>query len=267
MDNAASGSLLLRAPAAAIGGGPDHARLRASPAHIAIIMDGNGRWATRRRLPRSAGHRAGAKAVNAVVEAAARRGIATLTLYAFSAANWGRPAPEVSGLFMLLRRHLLTETRRCVEQRIRINVIGRRDRLTPGLRQLIERSEEATAHCSGMSLRIAVDYSAQHSLLEACRRLQSEAGLDRARFVELLAEVDHAMAPAPEVDLLIRTGGERRLSDFLLWECAYAELLFVDCLWPDFGEATFAEALAAYGGRERRFGRISGGALASSRHG
>src|SRR3981189_2499749 len=138
--------------------------------HSAIIMDGNGRWAARRHLPRSAGHRAGAKAVNAVVEAAARHGITTLTLYAFSAANWSRPTGEVSALFALLRRHLLTQTRRCLEQSIRINVIGRRGRLSADLRQSIEQSERATAHCPGMRLRIAVDYSAQHSLIETCRR-------------------------------------------------------------------------------------------------
>jgi undecaprenyl diphosphate synthase len=224
--------------------------------HIAIIMDGNGRWATRRRLPRAAGHRAGATAVSSIVEAAARRGIGTLTLYAFSAANWQRPGPEVSGLFALLRRHLLTQTRRCLEQSIRLSVIGRRDRLSPELRQLIERSEQATAQCSGMHLRIAIDYSAQHSLVETCRRMQAQDDVDRRRFVERLAEVDHAALPSPEVDLLIRTGGEKRLSDFLLWECAYAELHFVDCPWPDFDEQAFSEALQEYARRDRRFGAI-----------
>jgi undecaprenyl diphosphate synthase len=224
--------------------------------HIAIIMDGNGRWAARRRLPRTAGHRAGATAVNTIVEAAARRRVGTLTLYAFSAGNWQRPEGEVSALFGLFKRHLLTQTRRCLEQSIRINVIGRRDRLGPELRELIERSEQETAHCSGMRLRIAIDYSAQHSLVETCRRLRPEDEVDRSRFVERLAEVDHAALPAPEVDLLIRTGGEKRLSDFLLWECAYAELHFVDCLWPDFDERAFDEALQEYARRERRFGAI-----------
>jgi undecaprenyl diphosphate synthase len=235
--------------------------------HIAIIMDGNGRWAARRHLPRTAGHRAGAKAVNSIVEAAARHGISTLTLYAFSAANWGRPAAEVSALFTLLRRHLLTQTRRCLEQSIKINVIGRRDRLDPGLRQLIDHCERATAHCAGMRLRIAVDYSAQHSLIETCRRLQFENGIDRLRFVERLADVDHSMTPAPEVDLLIRTGGEKRLSDFLLWECAYAELHFVDCLWPDFDDRAFENALGEYAQRDRRFGRITEDPVARSTHG
>jgi undecaprenyl diphosphate synthase len=160
--------------------------------HVAIIMDGNGRWATQRCLPRTAGHRAGAKVVDAVVAAAARRGIDTLTLYAFSSDNWNRPPTEVNALFALLRRHLLTQTQRCLERSIRINVIGRRDRLGAGLRQLIERSEDATAHCPGMHLRIAIDYSAQHSLLETCRRLRLEPDVDKSRFVERLAEVDHA---------------------------------------------------------------------------
>lgn len=235
--------------------------------HVAVIMDGNGRWAARRHLPRTAGHRAGAKAVDAVVSAAARHGIDTLTLYAFSSDNWNRPPAEVSALFTLFRRHLLTQTQRCLEQSIRINVIGRRDRLGDGLRRLIERSEQATAHCPGMHLRIAIDYSSQHSLLEACRRLQGEGDFDKARFVKCLGQVDHAATPAPEVDLLIRTAGEKRLSDFLLWECAYAELHFVDCLWPDFNEQTFAEALAEFARRERRFGRATVQPQGKSSHG
>ncbi len=231
--------------------------------HVAIIMDGNGRWATRRHLPRSAGHRAGAKAVNTVVEAAARRGITTLTLYAFSAANWERPAAEVGALFTLFRRHLLTETRRCLEQSIRLQVIGRRDRLDLGLPRLIERSEEATRGCTGMILRLAIDYSSQYSLLETCRRMRSETVIDRAQFVKHLAATDHADL-APDVDLLIRTGGEKRLSDFLLWECAYAELHFVDCLWPDFDADAFEAALNEYDRRDRRFGRIPESVLRSS---
>jgi len=220
-------------------------------------MDGNGRWATQRYLPRSAGHRAGAKVVDTVVAAAARRGIDTLTLYAFSSDNWNRPPGEVSALFTILRRHLLTQTQRCLERSIRMNIIGRRDRLGNELRQLIEHSERATADCSGMHLRIAIDYSAQHSLLETCRRLRLEPDVDKSRFVARLAEVDHAVVPTPNVDLLIRTGGEKRLSDFLLWECAYAELHFVESLWPDFGEPAFEEALAEYARRDRRFGRVT----------
>jgi len=224
--------------------------------HIAIIMDGNGRWASQRGLPRTAGHRAGAKAVDKIVEAAARRGIATLSLYAFSADNWRRPEGEVGALFGLLRRYLLTQTPRCLEQSIRINVIGRRDRLAPEVLRTIEHSERATAHCTGMQLRIAVDYSSQHSLLESCRRMAAEPGCDRARFMQHLADVDHSTPAAPDVDLLIRTGGEKRLSDFLLWECAYAELHFVECFWPDFDANAFAQAIEEYAKRERRFGQI-----------
>lgn len=235
--------------------------------HIAVIMDGNGRWAARRNLPRTAGHRAGAKAVNTIVEAAAQRGIDTLTLYAFSCDNWNRPGAEVSALFALLRRYLLRQTQRCLAHSIRLNVIGRRDRLQPGLREVIERSERTTAHCSKMCLRIAVDYSAQRSLIEACRGTPSDTKINRVQFAERLAQVDHCAVPVSEVDLLIRTGGEKRLSDFLLWECAYAELHFVDCLWPDFDENAFDQALEEYARRDRRFGSISGTQVARSSHG
>ena len=224
--------------------------------HVAIIMDGNGRWASRRYLPRTAGHRAGAKVVEAIVESATRRRVDVLTLFAFAAANWQRPETEVTALFALLRRHLLTQTQRCLEQNIRLNIIGRRDRLSGELRRLIEDSELATAHCTGMHLRIAVDYSAQYSLLETCRRLQTEGDVDSAQFLKQLAAVDHSALPRPEVDLLIRTGGEKRLSDFLLWESAFAELHFVDCAWPDFNERLFDQALAEYARRDRRFGAI-----------
>jgi undecaprenyl diphosphate synthase len=225
--------------------------------HVAIIMDGNGRWAQSRGLPRTAGHIEGAKAVNTVVETAARAGIRALTLYAFSSDNWGRPSAEVAALMRLLRRYLMTETSRCVEQSIRLNFIGRRDRLSPALVRAIEQSERLTAACTGMHLRVAVDYSAQHGLLEAVRRARSEpAAVDAQRFQQLLDEVDHSAAPAGSVDLLIRTGAERRLSDFMLWQCAYAELFFADCMWPDFGESGFRAALDYYAGRQRRFGKV-----------
>src|SRR5262249_40213013 len=224
--------------------------------HIAVIMDGNGRWAARRSLPRTAGHRAGAKAVNTLVEGAARRGIGVLTLYAFSAANWSRPRGEVSALFALFRRHLITQTERCIAQDIRLNVIGRRDRLGADLLRLIKRSEQATAPARGPHPRIAVDYSSQHSLLEVSRRLRAAPLIEQEQFLAQLAAVDHSAAPVPQVDLLIRTGGEQRLSDFLLWECAYAELYFTPCSWPDFDEAALDAALADYAGRERRFGQV-----------
>jgi undecaprenyl diphosphate synthase len=226
--------------------------------HVAIIMDGNGRWATQRGLPRSAGHVEGAKAVRTAVETAARSGVDTLTIYAFSAANWARPSGEVSALMRLFGQYLFTETRRCVEQSIRLNVIGRRDRLSDSLLRSIEQSERLSAGGSGMHLRIAVDYSSQYSILEAARRAGGDPNLDAESFKRLIHEVDHCAHPAGEVDLLIRTGSEQRLSDFLLWECAYAELFFADCLWPDFDESRFRSALAAFAGRQRRFGALGG---------
>jgi undecaprenyl diphosphate synthase len=225
--------------------------------HIAIIMDGNGRWATQRGLPRTAGHIEGAKAVRATVEMAARANVQILTLYAFSSANWARPPAEIAALMRLFGQYLFTETRRCVEQSIRINVIGRRDRLSENLLRSIEQSERSSAAGSGMLLRIAVDYSSQYSIVQAARRANGSTELGTEDFHRLLHEVDHCAYPAGEVDLLIRTGSERRLSDFLLWECAFAELHFSDCLWPDFDERRFQCALEDYGGRQRRFGGIS----------
>ena len=225
--------------------------------HVAIIMDGNGRWATQRGLPRPAGHVEGAKAVRTSVEVAARAGIETLSLYAFSAANWERPRGEVEGLMFLLRRYLFTETRRCMDESIRINVIGRRDRLDDSLLRAIEQSEKLTANGERMHLRIAIDYSAQQSILQAARRAGRAHDLTAQRFHRLLNEVDHSTRHAGEVDLLIRTGGEKRLSDFLLWESAYAELYFTDCLWPDFTEQQFQTALEDYAGRARRFGKVN----------
>jgi undecaprenyl diphosphate synthase len=225
--------------------------------HIAIIMDGNGRWAAQRKLPRTAGHRAGAKTVDRVVQEAARQGVGTLTLYAFSADNWQRPKAEVDALLRLMQSHLFTQTRRCLEQSIRISVIGRRDRLSRGLCRAIEQGEQATARCRGMHLRIAVDYSSRRSLRAVSDRIAADASVSDAGFLKLLGRVDHCPEAAREVDLLIRTGGERRLSDFLLYECAYAELYFVDCLWPDFDEQGLRSALVEYARRERRFGQVS----------
>ncbi len=225
--------------------------------HVAIIMDGNGRWAARRGLPRTAGHVQGAKVVRRIVEAAARADIATLTLYAFSCDNWGRPPGEVATLLRLLRRYLLAETSYCAENLVRVNVIGRRDRLSPDLLRAIEHSERMTAKGSRLHLRIAVDYSARHSILQAARRaLPGGASGAETEFLQLMNEVNHSALATQGVDLLIRTGGEKRLSDFLLWECAYAELYFTDCLWPDFDEDGLHQALRDYAGRQRRFGRL-----------
>jgi undecaprenyl diphosphate synthase len=224
--------------------------------HVAIIMDGNGRWATQRGLPRTAGHIEGAKAVRTAVEVAARAEVKALTLYASSSANWARPPAETAALMRLFGQYLFTETRRCVEQSIRVNVIGRRDRLSGNLLKSIEQAERSSAGGSGMLLRIAVDYSSQHSILQAARRSNNQDELSNDDFHRLLHEVDHCAHPASPVDLLIRTGRERRLSDFLLWECAFAELHFSDCLWPDFDERHFRSALEDFGGRQRRFGSL-----------
>jgi undecaprenyl diphosphate synthase len=230
--------------------------------HVAIIMDGNGRWATRRGLPRTAGHVEGAKAVRTAVEAAARAGVETLTLYAFSSANWERPRGEVDGLMFLFRRYLFSETRRCIDESIRMSVIGRRDRLDESLLRAIEHSERLSADGKRMHLRIAVDYSAQASILQAARRARRAENLTAQEFHRLLNEVNHSRPAASEVDLLIRTGGEKRLSDFLLWECAYAELYFTECLWPDFDEQHFQAALEDYASRARRFGKVNADTLA-----
>src|SRR5208337_5456056 len=180
--------------------------------HVAIIMDGNGRWAMQRGQPRTTGHVEGAKAVRTAVEVAARERIDILTIYAFSSANWARPSTEIAALMRLFGQYLFTETRRCIEQSIRINVIGRRDRLSDSLVRSVEQSERLSASGSGMHLRIAVDYSSQHSIVEAARKASREPALDADAFRRLLHEVDHCTAPASEVDLLIRTGSEQRLS-------------------------------------------------------
>ena len=224
--------------------------------HVAIIMDGNGRWATARGLPRLAGHRKGAAAVRRAVEAAPKFGVTTLTLYAFSSDNWRRPPEEVSGLMQLFLEYLRKETAECAEKGIRISVIGRRDRLSRALREAIAATEEATASGRKLHLRIAVDYSSRDSILSAADRAKANGELTRERFSQLIAEANHAPAPAPDVDLLIRTGGEQRLSDFLLWECAYAELHFTRRMWPEFGSADLGAAVREFQHRERRFGAV-----------
>jgi undecaprenyl diphosphate synthase len=223
--------------------------------HVAIIMDGNGRWAERRGLPRTAGHRAGARAVRRIVEAAAGAPeVDVLTHYAFSSDNWSRPAEEVASLMALFRRHLASEAARCVQNGVRLRVIGRRDRLAADLVHAIERAEHMTAGGERLELRLAVDYSARHAILGAAN-LDRESECSIEYFEDKLARAMHAGGPRP-VDLLIRTGGERRLSDFLLWECAYAELVFVDRYWPDFDEAAFDSALREFANRDRRFGGV-----------
>lgn len=224
--------------------------------HVAIIMDGNGRWATRRGLPRTAGHAEGARVAPRIVECAVNQGIEELTLYAFSADNWGRPRREVAALMHLLRQHLETELSTCIEQSVQLNVIGRRDRLSPALVQAINEAERATRNGTRLRLRLAIDYSARDTLLAAAQHSSATGPVDREGFRRQLERVMHCKGSVPDVDLLIRTGGEHRLSDFLLWECAYAELIFHPCLWPDFTAQVFIDSLDQYGYRERRFGRL-----------
>ncbi len=223
--------------------------------HVAIIMDGNGRWAQARGLPRIAGHRRGATAVRRAIAAALKFGVRTLTLYAFSADNWRRPMAEVNALMRLFRDYLRRETEECVRRGIRIIVVGRRDRLPAEVAEAVEAAEAATRGCKALNLRIAVDYSARDAILAAAAHVDGRR-VTREEFARLLAEAMHAPAPAPDVDLLVRTSGEQRLSDFLLWECAYAEFWFTPRLWPDFEEADLEDALRQYGMRERRFGAL-----------
>jgi undecaprenyl diphosphate synthase len=226
-----------------------------SALHVGIIMDGNGRWAMRGGHPRSSGHREGARVVRRIVEAAPELGIGVLTLYAFSADNWRRPPAEVAVLMRLFREYLRAETGRCIEDGVRLEVIGRRDRIDHRLRRRIEASERATVEGRRLHLRIALDYSSRDAILRAAQCLRPDTVPTRDSFTRLLAIVDHG-TPVRELDLLIRTGGERRLSDFLLWEAAYAELLFVERMWPDFGTEDLASAVREFETRERRYGGL-----------
>jgi undecaprenyl diphosphate synthase len=210
-------------------------------------MDGNGRWATHRGLPRIAGHQAGERALRRVVEAAPSLGVSTLTVYAFSSDNWSRPPAEVRGLMLLFETHLARSVELSKKHGVRISVIGRRDRIPPAVREAVEHTENETRRQSRLHLRLAIDYSSRDALLAACQIVGP--GLNRQSISEQLGGAD--------VDLLVRTGGEQRLSDFLLWECAYAELVFSPCLWPDFGADELKESLDEFRKRERRFGGLS----------
>jgi undecaprenyl diphosphate synthase len=220
--------------------------------HVGIIMDGNGRWATRRNLTRLHGHQAGVEAIRRVVEAAPRQDVGTLTLYAFSSDNWRRPKAEVTALMALLRSYLANEIESLVRNGVRLNVIGRRDRLPFGLADAIGDAEAATAAGDVLHLRVAIDYSARDAILNAASQSGSLRNLSRANFAALVT----GEPGLRDVDLVIRTSGEKRLSDFLLWESAYAELHFTERMWPDFGADDLAEALKSFHGRERRFGGL-----------
>ncbi|HEV2617403.1 MAG TPA: polyprenyl diphosphate synthase [Candidatus Acidoferrales bacterium] len=223
--------------------------------HVAILMDGNGRWAEARGLSRSAGHRAGVEAVRRVVGAAPALGIDTLTLFAFSANNWQRHPDEVGSLFGLLETYFFAQALRAAEHDVRISVIGRRDRLPSALVEAIGAAETATTKHRGLDLRIAVDYSAREAMLQAACWMMSSTEVTQQEFARRIGQVTHAPDASPDVDLLIRTGGEQRLSDFLLWECAYAELHFTERMWPEFGAEDLEDAVREFRARDRRFGR------------
>ena len=226
------------------------------PAHVAIIMDGNGRWAAQRHLPRVEGHRAGIESVRDTVECAARLGIQVLTLYAFSVENWKRPRSEVSALMALLRRYLRSELHMLMEHRIRFRVVGRKDALSPEIQKELSDAERATAHHTGMQFNIALNYGGRAEIVDAVRAALA-AGIkpdeiDEARFAGLLYT-----AGQPDPDLLIRTSGEMRVSNFLLWQIAYAEIWVTDTLWPDFRCRHLLEGIVEYQKRDRRFGGIT----------
>jgi undecaprenyl diphosphate synthase len=226
------------------------------PRHVAVIMDGNGRWAARRHLPRVEGHRAGIDAVRDTVETAARLGIQVLTLYAFSLENWKRPRSEVSTLMLLLRRYLRSELSTLLRNDIRFRVIGRMDELDPEIRDELQQAIERTAANTGMLFNIALNYGGRAEIVDAARRAM-QAGvapeeLDEERFASFLYT-----AGQPDPDLLIRTSGERRVSNYLLWQIAYAEIYVTETLWPDFRRGHLLEAVLAYQKRERRYGGIA----------
>jgi undecaprenyl diphosphate synthase len=226
--------------------------------HVGIIMDGNGRWATRKGMSRLRGHEAGVEAIRRVVEAAPDQGVGTLTLYAFSSDNWRRPRAEVTGLMALLRVYLASEVESLARNGVRLTVIGRRDRLPGGIADAIGRAEAATRGGRTLHLRIAVDYSARDAILDAAAKAGGIESLTREAFSDLVT----GEAGLRDVDLIIRTSGEQRLSDFLLWEGAYAELHFTQRMWPDFDADDLAQALVSFRGRERRFGGLDAVPLA-----
>jgi len=237
----------------------------AVPRHVAVIMDGNGRWAAERSLPRTAGHRAGVRAVRTTIEECVRHGVAALTLFAFSSENWQRPAGEVSLLMQLFLESLEREVAELDANGVRIRFIGDRARLAPALVTRMAAAEALTAANTRLDLAVAVAYGGRWDIVQAARRLAGEVAagrrhagdIDEAALAECLAT-----AGREPPDLFIRTGGERRISNFLLWDLAYTELWFTDTLWPDFGAGCFAAALAFFGGRQRRYGRVTGQAEA-----
>jgi undecaprenyl diphosphate synthase len=229
------------------------------PRHVAIIMDGNGRWASKRYLPRQAGHAAGVAAVRDVVKAATDIGLQNLTLYAFSSENWKRPATEVGALMGLFRLYFRNDLEDLIARGVRVRVIGNRDRVADDIRTMIEEMEKKTVDNTGLNLTFAFDYGGQEEIAAAARELAraaKEGRLDPETITPELFAQRLFTSALPEPDLVIRTSGERRLSNFLLWQSAYAELLFVETLWPDFTPQKFLEAISQFGQRERRFGSL-----------
>jgi len=229
----------------------------AVPRHVAIIMDGNGRWAKRRFLPRVAGHRKGVEVVRNVVQECAERGVEALTLFAFSSENWRRPADEVSLLMQLFVSALQQEVERLHRNGIRFRVIGDISRFEPALVALIDNAQQLTAGNQGLTLTVAANYGGRWDIMQAVNRLRSAHGGDREQWTETQLLPYLSLGDLPEPDLFIRTGGEMRISNFLLWQLAYTELYFTDTLWPDFDAKALAKAIASYQQRERRFGRTS----------
>ena len=227
-----------------------------SDLHVAIIMDGNGRWGLSRAMSRAEGHRAGRAAVRRTVAAALEQGIRVLTLFTFSTENWARPEGEVAALMRTFEDFFREDAPALLAQGGRVTAIGRRDRLPESLRDAIGIVEAAGAERNRLHLRLAIDYSGRDAILCAARRLPLDGDASAESFTRLLADVDPGGEPIPDIDLLIRTGGERRLSNCPLWEIAYAELYFTPCLWPDFGAPELDAALREFGTRHRRFGRI-----------
>ncbi|MCH9828592.1 MAG: di-trans,poly-cis-decaprenylcistransferase [Gammaproteobacteria bacterium] len=225
---------------------------QAVPKHVAVIMDGNGRWAQQRQRPRVSGHRAGVRAVRAAVRACHKAGVGTLTLFAFSQENWQRPALEVRLLMELFARALKREVASLHKNNVRLRFIGDHDLFSASLREQMAQAEAATAGNTHMDLVVAVGYGGQWDVVEAARRLQREGREITAEAID--TAVCTAFAPAP--DLMIRTGGEKRISNFMLWQLAYTELYFSDTLWPDFGEDEMSAAIAWFANRNRRFGRV-----------
>ncbi len=222
--------------------------------HVAIICDGNGRWGSSNGLPRSAGHRAGAEAASRVIQCAPHLGIHTLTLFALSAANWKRPKEEVEAILGILREYLIEQTEHCVNEGIRLSVIGRRDRVPALLRDAIAEAEALTVNGKRLHLRLAIDYSARQVIYQAATKFYKVKDLSSDAFADVLSEVQRG--GSTDVDLLIRTGGEQRISDFLLWECAFAEFVFLEKRWPDFTPADLRDAVLEFEKRERTRGAL-----------